>query len=72
MRQLAMMEVERENMEMIILFFNLLNKTLANHVGNPDYKFNPALIMMDEAGANLQGIKDAMGSEYPGKIVTCQ
>ena len=28
--------------------------------------------MTDEAGANLQGIKEAMGEDYPGKIVTCQ
>ena len=67
-----MMEVQRENTEMINLFFNLFNKALVNHVGDPNYKFNPMLIMTDEAGANLQGIKDAMGSEYLGKIVTCQ
>ena len=28
--------------------------------------------MTDEAGANLQGIKEAMGDDYPGQIVTCQ
>ena len=64
--------MERENTEMISLFFNLFSKALANHIGDPNYKFNPMLIMTDEAYANLQGIKDAMASEYPGKIVTCQ
>ena len=72
MRQLAKMEVERENTEMISLFFNLFNKALAKHVDDPNYKFNPTLIMTDEVDANLQGNKDAMGSQYPGKIVTCQ
>ena len=72
MIQLAMMEVERENTEMISLLFNLFNKALAKHVGDPNYKFNPTLIMTDEVGASLQGIKDAMGSQYLGKIVTCQ
>ena len=72
MRHLATMEVEKENTEMVTLFFNLFNKALAKHVGDENYKFNPILIMTDEAGANLQGIKEAMGEDYPGKIVTCQ
>ena len=57
---------------MVTLFFNLFNKALAEHVGDKNDKFNPILIMTDEAGANLQGIKEAMGEDYPGKIVTCQ
>ena len=72
MRRLATMEVEKENTKMVTLFFNLFNKALAEHVGDKNYKFNPILIMTDEAGANLQGIKEAMGEDYPGKIVTCQ
>ena len=72
MRRLATMEVERENTEMISLFFNLFNKALGNHIGDPNYKSNPMLIMTDKVGVNLQGIKDAMGSGYLGKTVACQ
>ena len=55
MQRLAMMECKKESMEMIEIFFQLFNKALANFVGDPNYKFNPSMICMDEAGANLQG-----------------
>ena len=42
---------------MIEIFFRLFNEALANFVSNPNYKFNPSMICMDEAGANLQGLR---------------
>ena len=72
MRRLATMEVERETTEMVELFFRHLNKALAKHVKDPNYKFNPTMIMTDEAGANFQGLKNAFGPNFSDRIITCQ
>ena len=42
---------------MIEIFFPLFNEALANFVSDPNYKLNPSMICMDEAGANLQGLR---------------
>ena len=68
------MEVKTESTENICLFFSMLNEMLQK-VGkkNKDYKFNPKHIMCDEAGANIKGIKEALGLEFAAtRIVTCQ
>ena len=72
--RLASMEVKTESTENIRLFFSMLNEMLQK-VGkkNKDYKFNPKHIMCDEAGANIKGIKEALGLEFAAtRIVTCQ
>ena len=46
---------------MIEIFFRLFNEALANFVGDPNYKSNPSMICMDEAGANLQGLRRVFG-----------
>ena len=62
---LAAMEVKTESTENICLFFSMLNEMLQK-VGkkNKDYKFNPKHIMCDEAGANIKGIKEALGLDF--------
>ena len=48
-----MMEAEKDNTEMLVLFLELFNEALAKFKGHPGYKFNPMGIMCDENGANL-------------------
>ena len=72
MWRLATMEVEREMQEMVAIFFRLFNKALAKFVGDPTYKFNPSIVMCDEAGANIQGVKEAFGPEFVDRNATCQ
>ena len=72
MRCLATMEVERETQEMVALFFKLFNEALAKYVGDPNYKFNPSIVMCDEAGANIQGLKEIFGPDFLNRIATCQ
>ena len=72
MRRLATMEVEHETQEMVALFFSLFNEALAAFVGDPAYKFNPSIVMCDEAGANIQGLKEVFGPDFVDRIATCQ
>ena len=64
MQHLATMECKKESTEMIEIFFRLFNEALANFVGDPNYKFNPSMICMDEAGANLQGLRRVFGDAF--------
>ena len=73
MRRLATMDVEKENKDMVVLFFQLFNKALAEYKGEPGYKFNPMMICCDEAGANWQAIREVYGKEfYKNKVAGCQ
>ena len=72
MQRLAMMECKKESTEMIEISFRLFNKALANFVGDPNYKFNPSIICMDEAGANLQGLRRVFGDAFMVRVVSCQ
>ena len=72
MKRLATMEVERENTEMVSLFFSIFNEALQEFTGDPNYKFNPPMIVTDEAGAILQGLNDVFGHEFLDRISTCQ
>ena len=72
MQRLAMMECKKESTEMIEIFFRLFNEALANFVGDPNYKFNPSMICMDEAGANLQGLRRVFGDAFMVRVVSCQ
>ena len=72
MRCLATMECKRESTEMIELFFKLFHEALANFVGDENYKFNPSMICMDEAGVNLQALRRIFGDEFMHQVVSCQ
>ena len=72
MNRLVTMECKREDTEMVSIFFWLFNEVLAKHVGDENYKFNPAMICTDEAGAILQAICNVFGEEYLNRIVSCQ
>ena len=72
MQCLATMECKKASTEMIEIFFQLFNKALANFVSDPNYKFNPSMICMDEAGANLQGLRRVFGDAFMVRVVSCQ
>ena len=50
----------------------MFNEALENFVGDPNYKFNPSMICMDEAGANLQGLRRVFGDAFMVRVVSCQ
>ena len=61
---LAIMECERENTEMITLFLEKFNEALADYKQEPGYKFNPYGIMCDENAANQLAIEKVYGKEF--------
>ena len=72
--QLAAMEVRGETQENIGTFWQLWNRVL-RIVGNKpiEYVFNPAHIMVDNAGANYCGVRLIFGIEYMAeKVIACQ
>ena len=72
MKRLASMEVERETAENVELFFNIFNEALREYTGDPNYVFNPAMFVSDEAGAIHQGMNRVFGDAFLEKISTCQ
>ena len=72
MQCLAMMECKKESTEMIEIFFRLFNKALVSFVSDKNYKFNPSMICIDEAGANLQGLRRIFDDEFMHRVVSCQ
>ena len=72
MKRLASMDVKCENKEAVELFFNIFNETLREYTGNPNYMFNPAMFVTDEASAIHQGMYSVFGNEFLDKITTCQ
>ena len=57
---LAIMECEHENTEMLTLFLNLFNSALQDLTSDPTYKFNPYGIMCDENGAKFNTIVNVL------------
>ena len=72
MNWLATMECKKEDTEMVEIFFRLFNEALANFLGEEGYKFNPMMLCMDEAGANLQGVWNVFGDAFMSRVVSCQ
>ena len=72
MQRLATMDCKKESTDMIALFFETFNDALAEVVGKKGYKFNLSMICMDEAGANLQGLRKVYGDKFMERVVSCQ
>ena len=70
--KLASMECEHENTQFITLFLDLFNKAVQKKTGNPQYKFNPAVFMVDENGANFNAIEKVLGKDVIECTVICQ
>ena len=70
---LAIMDTTHENSDDIEIFFDTFNKALASYLSEPEYIWDPYLIMMDEKGANFEAIERVFGPEFRRtKAVTCQ
>ena len=71
---LAIMECQNENTQMIKHFLQTFNKCLQDYTGINDYKFDPYGIMCDERGANMNAIEEVFGKEFMAhkRVVTCQ
>ena len=69
--KLAGMETKKEDTE--TLFFSKFNEMLHWIMQKTDYNFNPKNLMMDEAGANFNGVKNVLGQKFvDDKCITCQ
>ena len=72
MKCLASMDCKKETTHMVELFFRLFNSALQDFTGNPNYVFNPAMVVTDEAGAIHQGLHNVFGHQFLDHISTCQ
>ena len=72
MKHLATMDCKWETKDMVGLFFRLFNSALQDYTQDPDYTFNPVMLVMDEAGAIHQGLHDVFGDDFLECISTCQ
>lgn len=70
--RLATMECKGETALTVAKFFELWNKILAEVKGDPNFKWNPAGWICDEAGANFNGIAAIYGEEILRKVFGCQ
>ena len=69
---LAIMQCERENTEMISLFLQKFNEALADYKQDPNYTFNPYGIICNENAANQLAIEKVYRKEFLTRVVTCQ
>ena len=69
---LAIVECERENTEMISLFLQKFNEALVDYKQDPNYTFNHYGIMCNENAANPLALEKVYGKEFLTRVVTCQ
>ena len=72
MKRLASMDCKRETKDMVALFFELFNSALQDYTGDPNYHFNPIMLVTDEAGAIHNGLHEVFGFDFLERISTCQ
>lgn len=70
--QLAVMEVEEENTENLIQFWNLLNEMLQEVSGEHGMKFNPSGFIADEHHANWRSINAVFGESVLQRTFSCE
>ena len=67
------MDTPREHSDDIEIFFDTFNKALGDYLNEPEYIWNPFLIMMDHKGANFEALEHIYGENFRKyKAVTCQ
>ena len=54
---LAVMDTPREHSDDIKILFDTFNKALGDYLNEPEYIWDPFLIMMDHKGANFEALK---------------
>ena len=70
---LAVMDTPREHSDDIEIFFDTFNKALGDYLNEPEYIWDPFLIMMDHKGANFEALERVYGENFRKyKAVTCQ
>ena len=70
---LAVMDTPREHSDDIEIFFNTFNEALADYLKEPEYIWDPFLIMMDHKGANFEALERVYGENFRRyRTVTCQ
>ena len=69
---LAIMEVEQENTEILILFWNSFNEVLQTVSGCKDNTFTPFGFVADENCANWNSIKAVFGVRSLDHVVSCE
>ena len=70
---LAVMDTPREHSDDIEIFFDTFNKALGDYLNEPEYIWDPFLIMMDHKGANFEALECVYGENFRKyKAVTCQ
>ena len=73
MMLLATMDTPREHSDDIEIFFFTFNQALADYLSEPEYIWDPFLIMMDHKGANFEALERVYGENFRKyKTVTCQ
>ncbi len=66
------MEVEEENTENLIQFWNLLNEMLQEVSGEHGMKFNPSGFIADEHHANWRSINAVFGESVLQRTFSCE
>ena len=69
--RLATCEVKGETSDSCALFWETLNQMLREVSKDDNIKFNPYLFIVDEAGANFNGIQKVFGEEGVRKAKSC-
>ena len=70
---LAVMDMPREHSDDIEIFFHTFNEALGDFLNEPEYIWDPFLIMMDHKGANFEGLEHVYGENFRRyRTVTCQ
>ena len=54
---LAVMDTLREHLDDIEIFFDTFNKALGDYLKQPEYIWDPFLIMMDYKGADFEALE---------------
>ena len=73
MMNLAVMDTPREHSDNIEIFFKTFNEALGDFLGEPEYIWDPFLIMMDHKGANFEALERVYGENFRKyRTVTCQ
>ena len=72
MKHLASMDYKWETKDMVALFFNCFNSALQDFTGDPNYVFNPIMLVTDEVGAIHNGLHEVFGHDFLDRISTCQ
>ena len=61
---LAVTDIPREHSDDIEIFFRTFNEALKDYLDEPEYIWDPFLIMMDHNGANFEALERVFGEYF--------